>query len=240
MEQKFIAWVARRRNAEPVAYILGEQEFFSLPFYVNQHVLIPRFDTEILVEKALELGDRRYKDFLANKPGKLEKFRVLDLGTGSGAIAVSVAKLRPAWQVYAIDISEDALQVAKTNANRHQVTNVSFLQSDWFISIPKHGFSVIISNPPYIGEEELDTFKEGLQFEPRVALVAKELGMSCLKHISAVARSYLLPGGQLLFEHGYQQAPGLRDYLFSLGYLEVSSHRDLSGIERVTVARLAN
>jgi release factor glutamine methyltransferase len=214
--------VARRLKGEPIAYIVGQREFFGLELRVTDAVLIPRPDTELLVELALErLADHG---------------RVLDMGTGSGAIAVAIAHTRPDAQVHALDVSEAALAVARDNAARHQAA-VTFLHSDWFSAVAGECFDLIVSNPPYIADADPHLFDGDLRFEPSGALTDGSDGLSALRIIAAGALAHLAPHGHLLMEHGYDQAEQVRALLIENGYTDVRSWRDLADIERVTGAR---
>jgi release factor glutamine methyltransferase len=218
------ALVERRKFGEPIAYIVGEREFFGLRFRVNDSVLIPRPDTELLVELALE---------------RLPvQGRLLDMGTGSGAIAVSVAHTRRDAAVTALDFSGAALDVARANANTHGAA-VRFLRSDWFSSLDQERFHVIASNPPYIASGDEHLARGDLRFEPNMALTDHADGLSALRVIIGGAASHLEPDGWLLLEHGYDQAAQVRALLSAQGYAEVQSWRDLAGIERVSGGRLA-
>ena len=217
----YLDWVERRRAGEPVAYLTGEREFYSLAFMVTPAVLIPRPETELLVEAALERVP-------AHAP-----FRVLDLGTGSGCVAVAIAKHRPLAQVSATEMSRDALAVARENAARHG-SGIEFIESDWLDALAGRCFELIVSNPPYVAERDPHLSEGDLRFEPRAALIAGADGLSCIRLIIAQARAHLEPGGGLLFEHGYDQAARCRALLAQAGYREVVSRRDLAGIERVS------
>ncbi|MET0265808.1 MAG: peptide chain release factor N(5)-glutamine methyltransferase [Duganella sp.] len=224
--QRFSALVQRRLDGEPVAYIVGQREFFGLPFAVSEAVLIPRPDTELLVELALE-----------RLP---PSGRVLDMGTGSGAIAVALAHSRPDAAVSALDVSEAALAVARSNANANGA-RVQFLRSDWFAALTEAGaepFDVIASNPPYIASGDHHLSEGDLRYEPVNALTDHADGLSALRILVAGAPAHLAPQGWLLMEHGYDQAAAVRDLLAAAGYAEVQSWRDLAGIERVSGGRL--
>ncbi len=215
--------VARRLAGEPIAYIVGKREFFGLDFCVSDAVLIPRPDTELLVELALEK--------LA--PGA----RVLDLGTGSGAIAVALAHTRPDADVSALDVSAAALDVARANAAAHGA-KVRFLRSDWYGAVQGERFDLIVSNPPYIAAGDVHLLQGDLRFEPVGALTDHADGLTALRAIVGGAGAHLVPGSWLLLEHGYDQAAQVRDLLRAAGYVDVQSWRDLGGIERVSGARL--
>jgi release factor glutamine methyltransferase len=216
--------VERRTFGEPIAYIVGAREFFGLQLQVNDAVLIPRPETELLVELALE-----------RLP---PQGRVLDMGTGSGAIAVSVAHTRPDAAVTALDFSGAALDVARANANTHGAT-VRFLRSDWFASLDQERFHVIASNPPYIAAGDEHLLRGDLRFEPNMALTDRADGLSALRAIVHGAAAHLEPGGWLLLEHGYDQAAQVRELLAAQGYADVQSWRDLAGIERASGGRIA-
>lgn len=220
--QHFQSLVARRRKGEPIAYILGEKEFYSLPFKVTPDVLVPRADTELLVEKTLQL-------FPAEK-----MIRVCDLGTGSGAIALAVAKHRPCWQIAAVDNSTAALQVARENAVTLNINNVEFIISDWLQAVTELKFEVIVSNPPYIDPADVAVEENVLRYQPAAALLANDAGLADLKTIALQAQQVLLPNGWLLLEHGYRQGEQVAAYLKSLGYQQVQTWQDLSGLPRVT------
>ena len=218
------ALVARRQGGEPIAYIVGKREFFGLDFHVNPAVLIPRPDTELLVELALE---------------RLPPHGcALDMGTGSGAIAVAIAHSFPGARVSALDVSEAALEVARANAAANGAT-VRFLHSDWFAALGGEKFDLIASNPPYIADADPHLSQGDLRFEPAGALTDRADGLSALRIIGAGARAHLVANGWLLMEHGYDQAAQVRQLLSDLGYGDVQSWRDLAGIERVTGARAA-
>jgi release factor glutamine methyltransferase len=215
--------VARRLAGEPIAYILGKREFFGLDFRVTDAVLIPRPDTELLVELALE-----------RLP---QGGAVLDMGTGSGAIAVAIAHTRPDAAVSALDASPAALEVARSNAAANGAM-VRFLHSDWYAALGTERFDLIVSNPPYIASGDAHLSQGDLRFEPVSALTDHADGLSHLRRIVAGAGAHLAPGGWLLMEHGYDQAAQVRELLAAGGYSEVQSWRDLAGIERVSGARL--
>lgn len=222
--QQLNALIARRVRGEPMAYILGQREFYGLDFFVTPEVLIPRPDTELLVELAL-----RY----APQGGRL-----LDLGTGSGAIAVSIAQQRPDLQVVAVDLSDAALKIAEKNAARHlSPGRIQFVQSDWYRALPAQKFSTIVSNPPYIVKGDQHLSQGDLRFEPIDALTDHADGLSAYRQIIAGAGARLEDGGWLLMEHGYDQAEAVQALLAAQGLTEVQSWPDLAGILRVTGAR---
>ncbi len=215
----------RRLAGEPLAYITGEREFHGLMLCVGPDVLIPRPETELLVDLALQA-------LPAGQP-----VRVLDLGTGSGAIAVALAVNRPAWSMHAADKSAGALAQAGENAVRHGA-GVRFVQSDWFSALEGERFDLVVSNPPYVAHDDPHLGQGDLRFEPRMALDGGAGGFGCIRRISREARRHLVPGGRLMFEHGHDQAARTRILLRELGYEEVGSQADLAGIDRVTFARL--
>lgn len=223
--QRFAALVQRRIDGEPIAYIVGQREFFGLPFAVDGAVLIPRPDTELLVELTLE-----------RLP---PQGRVLDMGTGSGAIAVALAHTRADADVTALDVSAAALAVAQRNAAANNA-RVRFLQSDWYAALDGLApFDVIASNPPYIASGDRHLSEGDLRYEPAGALTDHADGLSALRIIVAGAPPHLKPQGWLLMEHGYDQSAAVRALLADAGYAEVQSWCDLAGIERVSGGRLA-
>ena len=217
--------VKRRMQAEPVAYIRSQQEFWSLVFEVTPDVLIPRPESELLVERALAL-------LPLNRDA-----RVADLGTGSGAIAIAIASERPAVTVIATERSKAALAIAARNASRLQVPNVSFSHGDWFQPLAAERFDVIVSNPPYIAENDPDLDPQVRKHEPIEALISGPAGLESLDHIAANASSHLHADGWLILEHGWKQAASVRNLLVRNGFTHVRSHADLAGYERVTEGR---
>ncbi len=226
---QFTQLIARRLQGEPIAYLTGQREFWSLDLQVDRNTLIPRAETELLVEKILSMTSASPATTLA----------IADLGTGSGAIALALAHERPHWQLYATDINPAALHMAQQNAERHALTNITFSQGDWCAALPRHDFDMIVSNPPYITEMEWECYSSGLAFEPRQALLAGSEGLDALRAISAAAKSYLKPQGYLLMEHGYLQGSCVREMLENRGYSDVYSIKDLSGHDRVTLGTVS-
>ena len=227
----------RRLAGEPLAYILGEREFFGLSFRVTPATLIPRPETELLVELALA----RIPQPLPASPCQGRSayvFRLLDLGTGSGAIALSIAHARPDIEVTAVDASPDALEVARDNAWRLNIGNTRLLHSDWFSALTDERFNLIVSNPPYIADGDAHLAQGDLRFEPRSALASGADGLDDIRHIIAQAKKHLNPGGWLLFEHGYDQTGQARVLLDAAGFAGVFSARDLAGIGRVSGATI--
>ncbi|GHA06584.1 release factor glutamine methyltransferase [Arenicella chitinivorans] len=220
----FLALLAQREQGTPIAYLIGERDFWTLTLTVNRHVLIPRPDTEALVECAL------------NKLPTDQPLRLLDLGTGSGAIALALAKERPLASVFAVDSQADALAVANHNAERNAITNATFLQSDWFEQIEGR-FDLIASNPPYVAPGDPHLSQGDLRFEPDSALSAANNGLADLESIIQSAPDYLHPNGWLVVEHGFDQAEAVRD-LFTLNHFrEIHLHSDLNELPRCTAGR---
>lgn len=219
-QEQFQALCARRRAGEPLAYITGEREFWSLPLSVTPDVLVPRPDTESLVERALHLLEG------TNAP------RVADLGTGSGAIALALASERPDARITGIDASEAALLVARKNAQLLNLERVHWLCSDWFTQLEGQRFDLLVSNPPYVAED--DPHLQALRQEPRQALVADDDGLADLKQLIREAPAHLVAGGWLVLEHGWQQDLAVRQCLEAQGFAEVATDRDYSGNPRVS------
>jgi release factor glutamine methyltransferase len=215
----------RRLMGEPIAYIVGQREFWSLTFAVTPATLVPRPETELLVELALQ------------KFSKEVTIKAADLGTGSGAIALAIAHERPDWQLVATDNRAAALALAKRNAAALQIGNVEFILSDWFEALGGKLFDLIISNPPYIAADDRHLMQGDVRFEPISALVSGADGLQDLRKMARQSWAYLLPGGWLLLEHGFEQAQFVRKLLVEAGYVEVASKCDLSGKERVTIGR---
>jgi release factor glutamine methyltransferase len=216
--------VARRARGEPLAYITGEQEFWSLTLAVNESVLIPRPETEHLVELALE------------RLPAAGPVRVADIGTGSGAIALALGSERPAAEVHAVDISAGALATARGNATRLGIGNVTFQEGRWCEPLTGR-FDMIVSNPPYVDENDAHLDRGDLRFEPRLALTPGADPLSAFRAIAAGAAERLDAGGWLLFEHGFEQGEAVRGLLTAAGWRDVETHKDLAGRERVTLAR---
>ncbi len=221
----FEALLKRRLDGEPVAYIVGVRDFYGLQFKVSPEVLIPRADTETLVEAALA-------KIPTGKPCK-----VLDMGTGSGAIAISIALLRPQAQVTAIDASPSALQIAEENMQNLLVNNLTLLQSDWFSALSGEKFGVIVSNPPYIAAQDNHLTQGDLRFEPLQALVSGKDSLDSIRHIITEAPKHLNAQGWLMLEHGYDQAIQVQQLLLAAGFTEVGSQPDLAGILRVSAGK---
>ncbi|ERS89066.1 MULTISPECIES: peptide chain release factor N(5)-glutamine methyltransferase [unclassified Halomonas] len=226
--RRFRELVARREAGEPVAYLTGEREFWGLALATDPSTLIPRPDTETLVEAALALAPAT-------------RGRLLDLGSGSGAIALAFASERPGWRVLGLELQPEAVALARHNAARHALTNAEFRESDWFSALAAGAtaerFDLIVSNPPYIAADDPHLAEGDVRFEPRSALVAGDAGLADLRHLVARAREHLRPAGWLLLEHGFRQAAAVRQALLAAGYAEVASRRDLGGHERISLGR---
>ncbi len=225
-KRQFEDLITRRFQGEPIAYLIGCKEFWSLPLMVSNEVLIPRPETELLVEQALECLSK-------DRQG----IRVLDLGTGSGAIALALAVERPDWQIVAVDKKEAALNIARKNAKNLAVTNVEFYQSDWFnyFGDDHLHFDIIVSNPPYIASYDVHLERGDCRYEPKEALIAGEKGLQELKFIIFHAINYLAPKGWLILEHGFDQALALKDWMQFCHFKEVKSFQDLAGLDRVVM-----
>jgi release factor glutamine methyltransferase len=226
----FQHYVERRKEGEPVAYIIGKREFWSLLLEVNDSTLIPRPDTEILVETALQRCIKA-------------QATVLDLGTGTGAIALALASEKPGWQIEAVDFHADAVALATLNANNLALNNVGIYQSNWFEEVRANTrvldacFDLIISNPPYIAATDPHLARGDVRFEPHSALIAADDGYADLFFIAGQARNFLCDNGLLLLEHGFEQAEKMRNYLQQLGYVDVQTVSDYGGNDRVAIAR---
>lgn len=223
--QVFASYLERRRKGEPVAYILGQQGFWSLDLEVAPHTLIPRPETELLVELALQCLPA-------------EQARALDLGTGTGAIALALGRERSGWHVVAVDRVPEAVALAERNRARLGLANVSVRTSHWFSALEGERFDLIVSNPPYICSEDPHLSAGDVRFEPSSALVSGRDGLDDIRHIIANAPSHLVSAGWLLLEHGYDQAPRVRELMVQQGFEQVDSREDLGGHERVTLGRL--
>ncbi|HRN62929.1 MAG TPA: peptide chain release factor N(5)-glutamine methyltransferase [Luteimonas sp.] len=223
---RFEALLARRLAGEPVAYLCGRRGFWTLDLAVTPDTLIPRPETELLVELAL-----------ARLPVDRD-LQLADLGTGSGAIALALASERPRARVAATDASAAALAVAEGNARDAGLANVSFHPGDWFDALPGRRFDLVASNPPYIAEGDPHLAQGDLRHEPALALSSGADGLDAIRAITAAAPAHLLPGGWLLFEHGLAQGEAVRALLHEAGFVDVATHRDLEGRDRVTLGRL--
>jgi release factor glutamine methyltransferase len=221
------ALLARRAAGEPVAYLTGVREFWSLPLMVSPATLIPRPDTECVVEQAL-----------ARLPA--EPCRILDLGTGTGAIALALASERPDCRVVAVDKVPDAVDLAQRNAARLNIANIDIRQSDWFSAVQGDRFQLIVSNPPYIDSEDEHLQQGDVRFEPLSALVAPDAGLADIDYLIREARAFLEPGGWLVLEHGWQQGEAVRALFHQTGFLAVETGLDYGGNERLTMGQITS
>jgi release factor glutamine methyltransferase len=237
-QQQFEACLQRRRHGEPVAYITGRRAFWTFDLQVNPQVLIPRPETELLVELALSyLADEKpTADLNSDLDVEGCADSVADLGTGSGAIALALASERPHVRVVAIDRSEGALEVARANALEYGLNNIDFRAGSWCAALPARKFTMIVSNPPYIDRADPHLMQGDLRFEPASALIAADQGLADIETICQQASQFLKQGGILMLEHGYNQADAVRALLQRYHYGEIKSCQDLAGHERVTLA----
>jgi len=219
---QFQELVDQRHKGIPIAYLTGNREFWSRDFKVSPDVLIPRPDTELLIELSLGLVKNQ------------THARIIDLGTGTGIIAITLAAERPDLKVFATDLSEKALKIAKHNVIKHQIKNINLFQSHWFDAISPSKFDLIISNPPYIRKNDPHLSQGDVRFEPESALIASDQGLKDIKIITNQARSFLKPGATLLIEHGYDQQPMVQAIFKVLEYTTITTHTDLAGNPRVT------
>jgi release factor glutamine methyltransferase len=224
---QFETLISERLKGVPIAYLTGTREFWSRDFFVSPEVLIPRPDTEILIEQCL-----------ARIPTDLP-FQILDLGTGSGIIAITLACERANAKILAVDASFGALEIAKKNAAFHQCDNVEFILSDWFSNVPSLKFDLIVSNPPYICETDEHLTQGDVRFEPKSALIAANQGLRDISLIASHAKNYLVSNGQLMFEHGYNQAKEVQRTLINANFINVQTYQDFSGNSRVTTGFLS-
>lgn len=217
----------RRINGEPIAHILGQREFWGLPLFVNNSTLIPRSDSETLVEAALAQITQN----------KMQAGRLLDLGTGTGAIALALKSELPDWQVDAVEQNPTAVELAQRNC-QHLKLPINLYQGSWFEPLPANQYAIIVSNPPYIDSNDPHLAQGDVRFEPRSALVAQEQGLADIKWIIQSAVKHLQPSACLLLEHGFEQANAVREIFLQQGYVNVQTTQDLSGQQRVTQGQL--
>lgn len=219
-DQAYRSLLARRRAGEPMAYLLGHRDFCDFSIRTSPHALIPRPETEHLVEAALE------------RPAQ----QLLDLGTGSGCIAIALARAWPHASVHAVDCSADALTLARKNAALLNAEQIKFFLGDWYAPVSGSRYDLIVSNPPYIGRDEPELQQGDVQFEPPIALVADNAGLSALEQVIAGARAHLSPGGRLWVEHGYRQAELVRQLMQDHQLCHIETRCDLAGHQRITGA----
>ena len=215
--------IERRNKGEPIAYITGMKDFWTLSLKTNPSTLIPRPETELLVESALA--------FLENN----DNAKILDLGTGTGAIGLSIASEKTNSQIVASDFQKYAVELAKENAQLNNISNIDILLSDWFSNITVKGFDLIVSNPPYVEADDPHLQQGDLVFEPDTALIALDNGLSDIKIIVSQSKQFLLKGGALMIEHGFKQGKKVRDVYIKIGFREVRTIKDLSGLDRITL-----
>ena len=228
VESKFVGLVERRKRGEPIAYLTGAREFYGREFHVAPGVLIPRPETELIVDVVLERHSRESRNPVPLK--------ILDLGTGSGCLAITLALELPHASVIAVDLSPDALAIARQNAQRHRA-NVRWLESDWFASLRGEQFDLIVSNPPYVAASDPHLKQGDLRYEPSCALASGADGLDAIRRIVKDAHHHLVAGGRLLLEHGYDQADRVRVLLEAQRFADIEQHRDLAGIIRVSIGR---
>ena len=225
-ESHFWQLILEREKGTPIAYLVGKREFWSLDFAVNESTLIPRPDTEILLEQAIKITQQQ------------PYCKILDLGTGSGNIAISIAHECPTANITAVDISSDALNIAQQNATRLGVQNVRFLLSDWFNKLTTERFDLIASNPPYVAKDDEHLICGDVRFEPRSALISGDQGLDDIKHIARHSLNFLEKNGQILIEHGATQGAKVRSILHKVGFSRCETFNDLSNNERVSKSQL--
>lgn len=221
-KQQFQALIIKRQHGTPIAHLTGHREFWSLNFKVNNSTLIPRPETETLIE------------FILEEFGEAKKQNVLDMGTGTGAIAITLANEKPEWSITACDISADAITLALKNKAELKTNNVTFLQSNWFSNIPQQTFDIIVSNPPYIAVDDPHLKEGDVRFEPETALTSGKNGMNDIVHLCSQAKPYLSSKGWLIVEHGYNQKDDVADCFRRNNYQSICQRSDLAGHCRMT------
>ena len=217
--------IQQRQQGLPVAHLTGLREFWSLNFSVNDSTLIPRPETETLIE------------FILDKFSNREKIKLLDMGTGTGAIAITIASEKPGWKIFASELSADALKLARDNSNTHQTNNISFVQSNWFHNIKHNDFDIIVSNPPYIANDDPHLLAGDVRFEPQSALSAGATGMDDIEHLCRHAKNHLKKNAWLIIEHGYNQKQLVSDCFAKNGFTQIEQKQDLSGHIRMTAGK---
>jgi len=224
-QHMYLDLLRRRQSGEPVAYLTHRREFFVLELKINHHVLVPRPETETLVQCVL--------DVLADNSAA----RIADLGTGSGAVALALASQKPQARIVATDASSDALALARENAERLGIDNVTFMAGDWLVPLSGLTFDLIASNPPYIAEDDPHLSRDGVRFEPKPALVSGKDGLDAIRQLVTESPACLEIGGWLMIEHGFDQGEAVRGLFTEVGFIDVVTHRDLGGNERVTIGK---
>ena len=224
-KEEYLQLIQKRLQGTPVAHLTGSREFWSLQFLVDDSTLIPRPETETLVE------------FILDRFADRTQLKLLDMGTGTGAIAIAIASEKPHWQITACDISADAIKLAEKNATLHQIKNIRFLQSDWFEDITCNNFDIIVSNPPYIASDDPHLQQGDVRFEPDSALTSGTTGMDDIEHLCLHAKKYLAQDGWLIVEHGYNQKQIVAACFDSNGFTEITQLQDLSANHRMTAGK---
>lgn len=226
---KFFNYIQARKKGKPIAYIIQKKEFWSIELKITEDTLIPRPETELLVETILE----RFNQTQIQSKSKV--YRFLELATGSGAISIALAKNHPNFEIIATDISEKALEVARENQKNHHIKNIKFILSDWFTEInTAERFDAIICNPPYIAGNDPHLSEGDLRFEPKMALTPGKTGFEAIAYIINNAKKYLLPSGWLFLEHGYDQGQKVAELLLENNYYQINTKKDLKNLPRVT------
>ncbi len=224
-ESHYLQLLQQRQQGVPVAHLTGLREFWSLSFSVNNSTLIPRPETETLVE------------YILTKFNREDNLTLLDMGTGSGAIAIAITSERPGWQIFASDTSEQALQLARQNSGFHQTDHITFINSNWFENIRRNDFDIIVSNPPYIADNDPHLQQGDVRFEPQSALTSGAAGMDDIEHLCLHATNHLKNDGWLIIEHGYNQKQQVADCFTKNGFTEIEQEKDLSGHTRMTAGK---
>jgi len=224
--KQIMNFVSDRISRKPLAYIFKEWKFYGMELHINPNVLIPRQDTELLV------------DLIINQHNDQEKINILDLGTGSGAIGIALGNRFQNAKILLSDISLNATNIAKKNILRHKLKNISVIQSDWFSKIPKKQFEVIVSNPPYINKSDVHLKDEGLLYEPQEALISKQEGYADIIEIIKISPKFLKPNGTLYIEHGYNQHKKVHQLFLDNNFIKIKQNEDLNGIIRATSGKI--
>lgn len=223
--EKYQSLIQQRQHGTPVAHLTGKREFWSLNLNVNNSTLIPRPETETLIE------------FILTKFNDKKNLKLIDMGTGTGAIAIALATEKPQWNIFACDISEQAIQLAALNSKQHQTDNITFIQSNWFNNIADNDFDIIVSNPPYIAKDDVHLSQGDVRFEPKSALTAGDTGMDDIEYLCLHAKQHLRNDGCLIVEHGYDQKSAVNDCFARNNYTEIEQQLDLSGHTRMTAGK---